>query len=50
VARDSSLALVHELTELRPESRALVLVPLIQFERDAATVEPQVQPVIRAIS
>jgi Trk K+ transport system NAD-binding subunit len=50
VARDNSLALVHELTELRPESRVLVLVPLVQFERDAVPVEPQVQAVIRAIS
>jgi Trk K+ transport system NAD-binding subunit len=36
VAREKALVLVHDLAELRAESRVLVLVPLVQFEADAA--------------
>jgi Trk K+ transport system NAD-binding subunit len=39
VARDTRLALVHELIELRPDSRVLVLVPLVQFESDAVAAD-----------
>jgi Trk K+ transport system NAD-binding subunit len=50
VAREKGLALVHDLAELRPDNRVLVLVPLVQFESDAAPPEPQMQAVVPAIS